>query len=290
MVTRNAAYALGMQDWAGQVASNYQADLMVIPGDPENPYQSLLEAQAQNVMLTVVSGRPMYGDPAMMDQFTFLQSVEDITICDVPKRLALRINAHGIPDSDDPFSDVMTTLETAYAASQPKLCEFTSFDPCVLGTTPTPLPTSIVPTFTPTPVVATPTPTPTGNPTRTPTPQICDELGVTLWMPSSDFGAGDPCSLEARVCNPQPYAYENIPLFVLLDVYGSYFFAPSFGNYDYYTLETVDPGLQTVEVIPEFPWPAGVGTGSGILVYGAMTNAAQTQLFGSYDIFSFGWH
>jgi hypothetical protein len=108
-------------------------------------------------------------------------------------------------------------------------------------------------------------------------------------MPSDDFGPGDECYCDVYVCNPNAETYYDIPVFVILDVYGLYFFAPAFSDFDYYT-ETVAPGRLTISVIPSFTWPGGVGSASGILWYAAMTDPGITQLFGELGMFTFGWH
>ncbi|MBN1295197.1 redoxin domain-containing protein, partial [bacterium] len=63
----------------------------------------------------------------------------------------------------------------------------------------------------------TPTPTPTFTPTPTPT-SGCDTTGVTITMPSHDFGAGDTVNAIVTVCNADLTPYDTIPLFVILDV------------------------------------------------------------------------
>ncbi|MEJ2720706.1 MAG: amidohydrolase family protein [bacterium] len=128
MVTRNAADALGAAGRVGQIAAGYQADLMVVPGLPTAPYEDLLAAGAADVALTVVSGRPMYGDPALMSEFSFLADTEDITVGGVTKRLATRIVSHAIPDADVATADVIDALETAYAASYPPICCFLAIE------------------------------------------------------------------------------------------------------------------------------------------------------------------
>jgi len=107
-------------------------------------------------------------------------------------------------------------------------------------------------------------------------------------MPVDDYGPGSTCYLWIKICNPDG-ALTGIPVFVILDVYGLLFFAPGFTEYDHFTFD-IDPGLSEIEVIPAFSWPDGAGSGSGILVYAAMTNLEITELFGNPDIFSFGWH
>ncbi len=161
---------------------------------------------------------------------------------------------------------------------------------------PTATPTIPAPTATPTPPGPTATPTPNDPgpthtpkpPTATPTPE-CGELGCTVYMPSDSFGGGDICYVEVYVCNTHDVTYTNIPIFVILDVYGMYFFAPSFGEFDFYAMP-IEPGMTTIQVLPPFEWPAGVGSASGIIWYAAMTDPEITELFGGLGMFTFGWY
>ena len=123
-VTCNAAQVLGIQDWSGQIGPNYQADLMVIPGDISSPYHSLLETNPADVKLTLVNGLPMYGDPDLIKQFLFLKDKEDIQIGGVDKQLAIQVSAHAIPEADRPFTEIMNELHSAYQDSDPKICAF----------------------------------------------------------------------------------------------------------------------------------------------------------------------
>ncbi|HPQ42454.1 MAG TPA: hypothetical protein PLV45_18925, partial [bacterium] len=125
--------------------------------------------------------------------------------------------------------------------------------------TPTPTPTctpSITPTATNT---ATPTPTSipsnTPSPTLTPTPE-CTGMGCSIEMPYEEYTAGTMCTCHVHVCNTDPVTYTDVPVFVILDVYGMLFFAPSFGAFDYYD-DPIPPGTTTIQVLPSFPWPAG---------------------------------
>jgi len=127
-VTCNAADALGILDRVGQVTVGHQADLAVFPGVPGAPYEALLAADSRDVILTVVSGRPMYGDPGLMTSFPFLSDLDDITMGGQPKKLAIRIDAFAIPDSDKPAGDIITELQAAYDATEPKVCEFLALE------------------------------------------------------------------------------------------------------------------------------------------------------------------
>jgi hypothetical protein len=129
MVTRNAADALGASGRIGRIQTGCRADLVVVPGSAAAPYDALLLADPGDVALTVVSGRPMAGDPSLMAQFPFLADTEDIVVDGATKRLAVRIVSHAISDSDVATADVIAALEAAYAASAPPICCFLGLEP-----------------------------------------------------------------------------------------------------------------------------------------------------------------
>jgi hypothetical protein len=110
-------------------------------------------------------------------------------------------------------------------------------------------------------------------------------------MPSTMFHSGDPCSCLVTVCNASGATLNGYPLFVVLDVYGAYFFAPSFTSYDNYLSAhpSFEVGETPVQVLPEFPWPSGVGSASGLNWYTAMTDPAITGLYGELGMWTFGW-
>ncbi|MBN1356725.1 hypothetical protein JXA40_10735 [bacterium] len=157
--------------------------------------------------------------------------------------------------------------------------------------TETPIPptdTPVIPTDTPVPPTDTPVP-PTDTPVPpTDTPSGCDTTGVTIEMPSNFYQPGDECYCNAIVCNAEGTTLDGYPMFVILDVYGLLFFAPSFGDFDYYS-ETYEEDETIIQVLPSFTWPEGAGSASGILWYGAMTNPEITDLFGEFSMFTFGW-
>ncbi|MBN1356645.1 hypothetical protein JXA40_10335 [bacterium] len=257
--------------------------------------------------------------------FTVSTGVEDSLVC---LSESCRIVAVDYTDADgdvtltfDPFSEATYLTLTVTAFNKITHVELVPVgepgSPSPSATpsgsaTPTPMPptgtvtlppttsTPSPPTGTPFPPTATPAPSttntpspPTATPVETPVPPTatpeCEILGVTLWMPLDYFTPGDPCACLVTVCNPGPDVYSNVPLFVILDVYGLYFFAPMFSGFDYYTLVNLYPGESEIEVLPEFTWPDGAGSASGILWYAAMTDIGFTRLFGEMDTFAFGW-
>lgn len=173
-------------------------------------------------------------------------------------------------------------------------------------TPPSATPTQSIPTSTPSPTATftqppttTPTKTATVPPSATPSPEPtitptaqCSELGVTVWMPADHFQPGDPCYCLAFVCNPTDTPIIGHPLFVILDVYGTYYFGPSFNTvYDNYLIlnPRFEPGETVVEVLPEFAWPEGAGSAENLVWYGAMTDPDVTKLYGEMGSWQFGF-
>jgi len=157
--------------------------------------------------------------------------------------------------------------------------------------TPTVTPTytpSITPTETLTPV---PTNTPTITLTPTPVPTDVPVTRVLLWMPAHTFKPGDACSCRVFVHNEENEFLFEYPLFVILDVYGTLFYAPALAQtLDYYLPLHFPPGQTVFNVVPSFQWPTGAGEATGIYWYAALTNPEITAIFGEWDDWEFGWH
>lgn len=158
------------------------------------------------------------------------------------------------------------------------------------NSTPTATPTGTASaTSTPTPTLSTPTHTPIASQTPSPTPGDCLSTGVTIVMPGTLFHPGDAFFCNISVCNQEGMTLEGYPLIVLLDVFGQFFFAPSFEpTLDYYSM-AFPVGISVVEVLPEFSWPQGAGTAEGIVWYAALTDPSITSLVGMMDSMTFGW-
>jgi hypothetical protein len=142
--------------------------------------------------------------------------------------------------------------------------------------TPTPVPTA--------PPTETATPFPTPPPTNTPL-----VTGVTIDMPSHLFRPGDPCYCSVTVINADTAPLTEYPLFVILDVFGDYFFAPSFTQTPDYFPGPWSTGVTIIEVLPEFEWPETGTSASGIIWYAALTDPAVTHIVGQSDSWEFGW-
>ncbi|MBN1552696.1 VCBS repeat-containing protein [bacterium] len=165
--------------------------------------------------------------------------------------------------------------------------------------TPTELPTdtpTTQPTNTPTnPPTNTPTDLPTESPTDTPTPftsptgtPTCPPSGVFLSLSADHFYPGNQFLLEAQVCNGERDVSLDFLLFIMLDVYGDYFFYPSWGTVLDYASLSQPPCSCSNYVIFDFMWPDTGSEASGIILWAAVTDEFF-NLIGSYDYVEFGW-
>ncbi len=142
--------------------------------------------------------------------------------------------------------------------------------------TPPPSPTPF-PEFTSTPV-----------PTYTPSPKP----GTELHMPRNYYSAGDPFWLTVKLINsgqPQP----DLKLFVLLEIFGMYYFGPAWQPYppaiDWWTIRILEPGSTFLDIIPPFLWPEDTGRADAITFMSALTDNDVTVIYGTIGTQTFGF-
>ena len=93
------------------------------------------------------------------------------------------------------------------------------------------------------------------------------------------------------MCNTTGHLLRNVPLFVLLEAYGTYYYAPDYTtDIDYYIIKFLLPGEHEICALPGFEWPETGTEGSGIKFYAAMTDQDMLNVLGEMDEFTFGWH
>ncbi len=114
------------------------------------------------------------------------------------------------------------------------------------------------------------------------------ETRAYIKMPSHLFRPGDIASCIGSVWNPHEYVLDEYLFFAVLDIWGTYYCAPSYTEIDYYFLDC-NPGLTEIPIMPEFTWPSGVGSATGIVWYAALINPEMTELVSEIGVFDFGW-
>ncbi|MBN1295796.1 carboxypeptidase regulatory-like domain-containing protein [bacterium] len=127
------------------------------------------------------------------------------------------------------------------------------------------------------------------EPIPTATPAVT--LGVQIELPSDVIHPGDLFYLNVRAGNPGQ-ALPNVPLFVILDVYGDLFFWPGWVSgdtgWDFAAID-LKTGIQIIPVIPPFTWPDISGSAGGLMFYAGMTRSDFSRLLGDMDMVSFGY-
>ncbi len=180
---------------------------------------------------------------------------------------------------------VPTTTPSPSATSTPALTA-TPMQTFTPGYTATPSPTGI-PSGTPGSLLDTPTPTVTPDPVPTQSPFT----GLSLWMNSNHYRPGDRCLCIVTVHNFTGEKLRNLPLFVILELCGEYFFAPSFGAFDNYLdrFPEFSPGVTTITVVEEFLWPTGFESDCSAKFYAALTDPGVARIIGEMDVWEFSW-
>jgi len=132
--------------------------------------------------------------------------------------------------------------------------------------------------FTPTPsatpappATATPTPTLTAEPTATPS-----EFRFVLSLNGDGFSAGDLFLLETEYFNPGAPA-QDIQRYIILDVYGDLFFAPSWTPEPDAAVFDIPTGVSGKTLL-DFVWPHGTGHAEGLVIWGGLLTPQNTLL------------
>jgi 5-methylthioadenosine/S-adenosylhomocysteine deaminase len=88
MVTSVPAQVAGVDDEVGAIQVGLRADLVVVGGDPDDPYGAVVRASAASVQLVLIAGVPLYGDRDLNERFWDPQDLEEIAVPGGLKTLA----------------------------------------------------------------------------------------------------------------------------------------------------------------------------------------------------------
>lgn len=192
-------------------------------------------------------------------------------------------------------SDTMTV----YISGEPTP---TAVPPTATPAPPTATPTfTVTPTFTPTQQpTATPTPTTKpGDPTNTPLPTYTPtpveptntpsttQLVADIILTKEIFQAGDDFTLTTHVYNPT--IIYPVDEYLMLEVYGSYWFYPSWGQELSKQNRTLTPG-DNYQTIMSFVWPEVDGSASGLHFFYVLTKPLTYQIISNLAEVTFGYN
>jgi hypothetical protein len=122
------------------------------------------------------------------------------------------------------------------------------------------------------------------------------ELGVRIELPTNNVHPGETFWVSGYLDNPDG-PMSQIPVLFLLDVFGSYFFWPSWRQYAPpestdidFEIHDIQSGTTQIQVLPSFSWPdTGAGRIESLYFYGAMLNQQMNALLGGMAVVEWGY-
>ncbi|MBN1356017.1 hypothetical protein JXA40_07075 [bacterium] len=123
------------------------------------------------------------------------------------------------------------------------------------------------------------------DPPPTPTPGA---FTTSLDLNDEMFEAGDPFILKIHVSNGST-GLLTLDRFLVLDVYGSYFFNPSWRQSVDFETGTFPPGYSGTETILDFIWPEEAGSADDLIFWLGYYDSAASQVAGDIDMAEFSY-
>ncbi len=120
------------------------------------------------------------------------------------------------------------------------------------------------------------------------TPKPTPDFSLNLVLNRTVFRPGEPFLLGVTIENLNRLPYYNQPFFVLLDVYGSYYFYPSWTHELDFMYIDITQWIKTVPIL-YFDWPEVNDSADGIAFHAAILNSDLTSVIGNIDTVTFGW-
>lgn len=146
----------------------------------------------------------------------------------------------------------------------------------------------LVPLMTRTP---TPSAPPSPEPTSLFTPTPCCGIELDLILPDIAFNQGEVFFMDAMIQNYEQQTITDVPLFVILDIQGSYWFWPSWKagseGIDYLRIDCPVEGL-VMSIIDPFAWPA-VNLPMDLRFWGAVLDATFSHPISNIEMIALGW-
>ena len=117
MVTSIPASMIGLENKLGSIIPGAWADLLIVSGDPSNPYGALVKAGTENVMLVIVNGVAVYGQRLLMEKF-YSNTMLDEVLSTRPVMVMKKPFLYG---SDKSYSEVANLLRLKMAEEKTSL-------------------------------------------------------------------------------------------------------------------------------------------------------------------------
>lgn len=123
MATSVPAHLAAADRKIGSLAKGMYADLLLIRRNGTDPYFALTHASAADVRLVVVGGKPLYGDPDLMDRLLPASRLERLTVCGTSKKLYIEPQ-NEIPETQKSLRQISDELRDKLSEWGTSLAEF----------------------------------------------------------------------------------------------------------------------------------------------------------------------
>jgi len=112
---------------------------------------------------------------------------------------------------------------------------------------------------------------------------------LALHLPEEPIHAGDTFYLDVNIHNANPDPLTDIPLFVILEAAGTFWYHPAWSMEPAWEMLSIIPaGPLSVPIQEAFEWPGNAGTGTARF-WSALTDQEMTRVLGNYDVKDFYW-
>jgi len=96
--------------------------------------------------------------------------------------------------------------------------------------------------------------------------------------------------LDVTISNANPDPLTDIPLFVILEAAGSFWYHPAWSMGPAWEMLSIIPaGPMGVTILSPFEWPDNAGNGTARF-WGALTDQEMTRVLGNYDVRDYNWN
>ena len=112
MVTLNPAKAIGVADQIGSIKPGLFADIVIFDNLNEDPYRNLLQCTEKNLKLSIIGGRPRYGDVKILSKLE-ISVFEKLKVGSASK--GIDILESGVDFGEITFEQVRSRLTEALA-------------------------------------------------------------------------------------------------------------------------------------------------------------------------------
>jgi 5-methylthioadenosine/S-adenosylhomocysteine deaminase len=114
MVTSKAAQVLGFDSQLGSLKVGMKADILVVSGDSEAPYDALIATTLADVRLVITRGRALYGNADLIANIRPNAYCESMTVCESSKLICVKESESDENQLDQTLTDIENVLNRGY--------------------------------------------------------------------------------------------------------------------------------------------------------------------------------